>query len=337
MTLPRPAALRATVVIVLAVLFGFDERAFADPPGPTDYRTEILEVDPPTTSISFAVIGGDSFLELTVEPGTAAEVIGYRGEPYLWFQSDGTVLENRNSPSTYLNRERYGTESPDFATADAEPDWVEVGSDGRWAWHDHRAHLMQSFPPPGTAPGDRVLENVMLVRVDGETVAVTVISTWQPAPSSVPQWTGVVVAFGSLGLAALLWRRTALWALAVVPITLIAATVGWWQYRSFPAETAPRLTWWVFPTIAGLAVGAAVIAGLRNNRFLVSAAMILAGAQLAIWGYTKRDGLSAAIVPTDAPGWLDRFSTSGAFLAGVGVVLITLWEFFGPRELNRPD
>ncbi len=82
--------------------------AFADPPGPTDYQSEIVSVEPPTPTIETSIIGGDSFFELTVAPGTEVIVIGYQGEDMLWFRTDGTVWENRNSPSTYLNADRLG-------------------------------------------------------------------------------------------------------------------------------------------------------------------------------------------------------------------------------------
>ena len=57
------------------------------------------------------MIGGDSFVELTVERGTDVVVLGYWGEPYLRFNSDGTVEENRRSPTVAENESRYGGSS----------------------------------------------------------------------------------------------------------------------------------------------------------------------------------------------------------------------------------
>jgi hypothetical protein len=119
-----------------AVLIG--PPAHADPAGPTDYRSEVVSVDPPTPTVDVGILGGDSFVDLTVRPGTEVIVVGYQGEDYLWFRPDGTVWENRRSPSTYANAERYGSDVPELASATAAPDWVRVGDGGRWAWHDHR-------------------------------------------------------------------------------------------------------------------------------------------------------------------------------------------------------
>ena len=48
-------------------MFGPAGVAHADPAQPTDYSTEIVGVEPVTPSIAVGVIGGDSFIELTVE------------------------------------------------------------------------------------------------------------------------------------------------------------------------------------------------------------------------------------------------------------------------------
>ena len=57
-------------------------------------------------------------------------MIGYQGEPYLWFRPDGTVAENQRSPSTFLNASRYGDEPPVSASADEAPEWRDVADDG---------------------------------------------------------------------------------------------------------------------------------------------------------------------------------------------------------------
>ncbi len=72
--------------------------AFADAAGPTDFRSRVVSVEPSAPALHLSVEGGDSFLMLRVERGTAVEVPGYQKEPYLRFQADGTVLVNRASP-----------------------------------------------------------------------------------------------------------------------------------------------------------------------------------------------------------------------------------------------
>ena len=61
--------------------------------------------------------------------------------------------------------------------------------------------------------------------------------------------------------------------------------------------------------------------------------MLLVGVELAIWGWVKRDGLSAALIPTDAPGWLDRFAVAAAVhRRASGSPALALWALFGAGQ-----
>jgi hypothetical protein len=330
---------RRLLVGIAAGLLGsalLGSSALADPAGPTDYQSEIVAVEPPTATIETSIVGGDSFFQLTVDPGTEVIVVGYQGEDALWFRPDGTVWENGNSPSTYLNADRLGGASiPANATADAEPDWRQVASDGNFSWHDHRAHWMQEARPFGLGPGDQILESVIPLVVDGGDVEVTVISTWQPAPSPLPAAVGVV---GGITLAVAAWflhrsrRLPAL--LAATPVVVVAVVVGIWQFLSLPPETGPRAVWWVLPVIAAVSLAVGLVAG-RRSAFVADAAMLLVGAELAIWGYVKRDGLSAAIIPTDAPAWLDRLATAMALSGGIAFTAVAMWWLFHPQVAER--
>jgi hypothetical protein len=303
--------------------------AFADPPGPTDYQSTVRSIEPPTSTIDVGIVGGDSFVELRVQPGTEAIVVGYEGEDYLWFRPDGVVLENRNSPATYLNANRYGSSGiPATAGADAEPDWEQVATGGYWAWHDHRAHWMQSARPFGLGPGDQILEAVIPVVVDGVTVEVTVVSTWQPEPSPLPMWLGVLAGVVVVVGALLLRSGPVPSIAATLPPAFLALVAGYEQYGSLPSATGPRPIWIVLPLIAVVSAVVGVVLATRGRRFAADAAMLLVGVELAIWGFVKRDGLNAAIVPTDAPYWLDRFATAWALVGGTGVAALALWWLF---------
>jgi hypothetical protein len=84
----------------------------------------VLGVEPAAEAISLRFIGGDSFIELTVDAGHGVTVTGYRGEPYRWF----------------LNDDRFGRGPlPAEVDPEAEPEWERVATGGRYAWHDHRA------------------------------------------------------------------------------------------------------------------------------------------------------------------------------------------------------
>ena len=84
--------------------------AHADPAGPTDYRTEIVAIEPATDAIEIVVEGGDAFLHVTVEPGHEVVVLGYDGEPYLRIGPDGAVDQNRDPANRRQRRcTRLGT------------------------------------------------------------------------------------------------------------------------------------------------------------------------------------------------------------------------------------
>ena len=324
------AVVRASILGVLLAL-ALGTPVSADPAGPTDYRSEIASIEPPTLTITVEIIGGDSFLQLEAEPGTEVRVIGYQGEPYLRFLPEGGVLENRNAPTTYTNESRYGgDEIPANASSTAEPDWTLISDGHRWAWHDHRIHWMQRSRPLGASAGDQILEAVVPLVVDGSGVDVTVISTWQPAPSPSPMWLG---GLAGVALTAGLWLlrgRAGRLSLLLVPAAL-ALVVGGWQFLSLPSETAPRVVWWLLPAIAVICAVVAATAELRGQVFVARAAAVLVGVELLLWGWMRRDGLTAAIIPTDAPGWLDRFAVAFAIVGGLGVTVTMLWELFRPR------
>ncbi len=91
---------------------------------------------PPPTASRWHVVGGDSFLEVSVDEGHEVLVPGYQGEPYLRFRADGTVERNRNSPATYLNDSRQG-----------DVDGAGLGEQGR------RAPTGSRWRPAATTPG----------------------------------------------------------------------------------------------------------------------------------------------------------------------------------------
>ncbi len=307
----RRVSLLATVLAVLG-LVAPGGVAHADPAEPTDYRSQVVAVEPPTDSIEVAIVGGDSFVELTVAPGTEVTVIGYQSEPFLRFLPDGTVERNERSPSVYLSLDRMGGATiPPHADASLPPSWKPIGTGGRYAWHDHRSHWMAPSPPDGARPGDRIQEGVIPLAIDGAAVSVTVETDWLPKPSPAPLYVGAAIA-GIAALGALVARRRL--ALPLLVTALAAAGIGGWQYRSLPDETGPLLVWWLLPAIAA---GSALAALLLGRRLVASALLILAGLELAVWVFVRRKAAFRAIIPTDAPFWLDR-----GVLAAVAVMAV---------------
>ncbi len=346
-----PALALTGLLLVVVTVLGQAEPAAADPAGPTDYRSEIVAVEPATPAIELDIIGGDSFVELRAEPGTRVDVVGYEGEPYLRFDTDGRVWQNDRSPSRWLNDDRYGgAEIPPTADGDAEPDWIEVADDGTYAWHDHRAHWMNPSRPLGAEPGDTILEAVIPLVVDERAVSVSVRSELLAPPSPLPALVGVAAA---VPVAWLLWRRRAAGSGATLAVAglvgawaALATVVGVGSVLGLPAEAAPGPSLWLLPLLAALAVVAALVVVHRQllapplRALVVPAALALAAAELLIWAWLRREAVVRALIPTVAPEWLDRLVVAGAAatglvaLAAAGVAATGLIR--EPRSAPRP-
>ncbi len=345
---------RAVVVwaAVAVLLVAAAPPASADPPGPTDYRTVISSVDPPVPGLRARIIGGDSFFELGVPRGKRVVVIGYAGERFLEVLPSGEVREDRASITYWTSRSRYGADVPDHVEDDGQPRWTTVAEDGRYAWHDHRAHWMNDFRPPGRAPGDQILEAVIPVEVDGEPVEIMVQSFWLPAPSPVPPVLGAVAGACLAGI--VLWRRQRSgqgWVAdgALLAAGIAAAAVGVVQVRSVPAETGPPFVAWLLPLTAIVAVAAAVVLERRDRRADDRQPVIdvrgpglraLAGIELLVWVAQRSGVLTAAILPTDAPFWLDRSVTAAvavvATVAAATALRSLVLQLRAPRRAPRP-
>ncbi len=307
---------RAVVTTLLVVLALPAATAFADEPGPTDFRSRIVAIEPATPALHPSIIGGDSFLRLVVDRGTEVDVLGYRGEPYIRFLADGTVEENRASASYFVSRSRLGDDLPADFVDDAVPEWHVVATDGDYSWHDHRMHWMSATDPPGKRPGDVVLQQRIELRVDGEPVALVVESVWMPPPSRVPSWLGGLAGL----LAALALTQQAKWSvLPAAALSVLAAVLGAGQFLALPPETGPRTLWFTVPAVAAIAFGAVAARRLlaRTGALLDHALLLLGGANLVVWGWMRRDGLTAAILATPAPGWLDRFTAAASLIVGL--------------------
>lgn len=320
------------VTAALAVLFVLVSAgpAAADPPGPTDYRTEVLSIVPDVEGIELSIIGGDSFVRLEVT-GREVVVSGYRGEPYLRFDADGGVYENQRSPARWLNEERYGeVDLPASVDPAADPEWIQVADDGSYAWHDHRTHWMNATRPPGKGPGDVILQAVVLLQVDGEAVSVTVESVWVEAPSPVPALLGGIVGLAAVAGWWLSGRKIDVLFAAVAATAAAATVVAVAAYRSVPAETGPSAVGWVS---GGLSLLAALVAVVRRSDLFVSRALVaVAGLALVIWGWLRREALSRAIIPTDAPPGLERAVVVMSLLVGAVSLAAAVTAIVRPQE-----
>jgi len=261
--------------------------ALADPPGPTDYQTEVIGIEPATPGFRVEIIGGDSFVLIEVDTGIALDVIGYRGEPYLRFLADGTVEQNDNSPTTYLNTDRYGTaDIPAGATADAEPAWRVVATDGSFAWHDHRTHWMN---PPSAA-----------LALGGMALGLAIVVAAAIGRVRVPVLAGILIS-----------------------LTAAASVLGVIAVFSVPSETSPPWSLWV-PPLTALVMGVAALGGRSIavlHRWRASLAL-LGTLILTAWGFLHQEWMWKAVLPTGSPFWAERFVTGTVLAAGIGLVLL---------------
>lgn len=295
--------------------------AFADPAGPTDFRTEIVEIRPDTPAIEVGVEGGDSFIRLRVLDGSDVVILGYAGEPYLRI-ADGVVAHNLRSAATYDNEERYGgVDMPDIVDPAAPPQWEQIGTGWAWSWHDHRAHWMQEELPIGLEPGEALPMPAIELLVDGAPVEIEVTTILQESPPWWPALFGLLIGLQLALLAGIVGR--AMLTGATVVLSVFALVVGAGQYRSLSPETGPLITWWLMPA---LALAAALITiGIYGRSELVERGLVaFAGLQLALWAFLRRDGLTKAVLPTDLPFWFDRAVTAGALAGGVTVTVMVL-------------
>ena len=307
-------ARRTLLAIVAAVLVVLAPSgiALADAAGPSDYESRIVAITPEVPGVRAEIVGGDSFLRLVVEPGNEVVVDGYSQEPYLHFDPAGVVTENQRSPATFLNTSRYGgSQAPAGADPTLPPDWQRVATGGDFSWHDHRAHWMSTQPPTGAQRGQDIQTAEVPITVNGTPAVIEVATTWMPEPSRVPLAVGAAAGLAVV-LVVLIRRRRTAWALLVV--ALAATGLGLWQYRSLPPATGPLIVWWLLPAIAA---GSVLLAMVLGRRLVSYALVLLAAMELALWVYLRRDAAFRAVIPTDAPFWLDR-----AVMAATAVVAV---------------
>ena len=306
MTLRRRHVVVALLVVVaLALPAG---PAFADPAGPTHYRSTVTGVsaaDGGPVPVEIDILGGDAFLVLRAAPGTTVEVPGYEGEPYLRIGPDGAVEVNERSPARWLNDARYGgadVEVPALADADAPPTWVPAASDGEYAWHDHRVHFMSPSLPPGIDPGVDEAQEVLTwevpLRVDGRDVVVSGQLAWVPGPGPAPSVVALLVLLAAVHLGLL---RRPRWVGPVIAAAAVGAlAVGAAGNLGLPAGAEGDLALVVLPIGALVVVAVGEVLGRRHEparSLLVPAA----GLPLAVWGVLQFGALTRPIVPSLLP------------------------------------
>ena len=317
-TVARIGALSMLVVVFTAALAG---PAMADPAGPTNYESTVLDVEPASTVAAFRVVGGDAFLEVTVAEGHTVDVPGYFSEPYIRIDADGTVWVNDDSQALYLNEDRYAsTGVPESADGDGEPRWRQVATGGVYAWHDHRVHWMSRDVPPAVAGETRqlVFPWRLPVVVDGVETVISGELVWVPSLSPIVPMLAGITALLPLTVS----RRIRLHAPAILTTAAagLAAVIIVAQNNATPPSARGAPVWLVFPLVAlSAAIWASTrgrLAGLTTRHLL-----LIGGAALAMWGISTIEVLSMPILPSEMPSGLERAGVAFVIWAGLGVAV----------------
>lgn len=340
--IPLPGAVVIVATVIVATLVLGAQPVGAHGVGgvePSNYETTIHGLEPPVDGVEVTVRDVGDSIELRADPGVEVVVLGYDGEPYLWFTGDG-VSENRNSPAVYLNRSRDATEgAPPEYDSDAEPDWQRISTGHTATWHDHRAHWMGASDPKAVRddPGTRrvVVENWEIpLLVDGDPVVVTGDVTWVPGPAVWP-W---LLSSLTLLVVAVALGRTRFWprvlAVGLVALVIVetAHIVGLWIGTS--GALLDKLGANVYSAL-GLALGAYALIRLlhRSDPYDATPAVLVAALVLCVaGGLADLSTLTSSQLPTVLAGPVARLGVATSVGAGAGVATVAAMRLRRPGD-----
>ncbi len=325
----RALAVTAFTLTFLAAPAG---PVFADPAVPTDYQSRVTAVEPATDDLTVEVAGGDAFLEVVVVPGHAVEIPGYEGEPYIRIDEHGVVTVNDRSPSKFLNDDRFGKTVPDSADAMGSPLWQVVGTDGKYAWHDHRTHWMSPTRPPAIVGNtvQQVFRWEIPITVDGVEHLLEGTLEWHPSGSGITP-----LAIGLMAIVALAgWRRGKIRYLAISGA--LAAAIGlilsFAQWLATPAAARTFPTSTVAPAFAfALLVVAAALADSR--RLSAVQAIVVACVALGVFVAGSFGVLTKPVLPSAITDPVERIATAAVGWVTVAIGAIAVVEMLRLNEI----
>ena len=209
--------MRSTLgVLCAAVALVLPSAAIAHEGNP-NYRSEITSIEPAALAdgLTATIQNFDDNVELVNRTGKDVLIKGYDGEPYVRIGADGTVEVNLNSPTYYLNEDRFAdVEVPARADAKAEPEWKEVDDSGIYSWHDHRSHYMALGTPSQVkdeSKETKVFDYTIPITVDGEPARMDGTLTWVGKQSGFPVLPFIalaaVIVLGAVGISIVRNRR----------------------------------------------------------------------------------------------------------------------------------
>ena len=327
----RPWSRGPLLALVVLVLLLPAQLASADPARPTHYRSTVTDLvdgsGAPVAGVRADVVGGDTYLVLSVTAVEQVEVPGYEGEPYLRFDADGRVEVNIRSPARWLNDARFGAldvEVPSTADPEAPPEWETVATAGRYAWHDHRIHFMSPTLPDDVDPTAGTAQEVFTwevpLVVDGGHARIEGTLVWLPGPpAALPIGLAVLTLAAAVALGL---RGRGARSAGVLGVGLAALAAGVVATVSSPpgGEAEPALI--VLPAVA---LGVGLVDRLRPGGtpargWLADAATL----PLLAWGLWSVAVWWRPIAPTPLPIWVARGLVAAALAVGLaGIVALS--------------
>jgi hypothetical protein len=202
---------------VLALMTWIVPGAASAHKGSPNYRSTVRAIRPSVAGLKVQVLNYDDRLQLQNKTGRDIEIRGYSGEPYARVLADGTVEVNKNSPSYYLNEDRFGnTTVPPTATNKATPQWNVIDKTGRFEWHDHRMHWMSQQPPSqvqGVTKKTKIFDWTVPLKIGASAGAIKGTLFWTPQVQSGPPAMAINLLVGlvilvCIGIAVVRRRRT---------------------------------------------------------------------------------------------------------------------------------
>jgi hypothetical protein len=298
---------------------------------PTNYRSEVLAVDPPAPGVHVELLDLGRRIRLTNSGPDEVVVLGYQREPYLRVGPQG-VFENRHSPAVYQNRVTAGaptgTTLPPQADAAAPPEWHRTSTGHTATWRDQRTRW-EGADPPEVARAPRLTQIVVPtwtieLRKGDTPVLIEGRITWVPGPSP---WPWVALALGlAAGCSALVrWRHwgpalsgcvATLVALDIVRSVGVAMAGG----GSVAAMAVSVLIGGLVSVIAWV-VGVRSIGALQHGRESGSLAAGGAGFFIAVYTLSDLPVLSRSQVPQAFSSSFARAAVAGSLGLGVGLVV----------------
>ena len=318
---------------------------------PTDYRSEILGVNPNWAGVSVHLLDLGNRVELVNTGPVDVVVLGYQGEPYLRVGAAG-VFENRRSPSVALNKATAtGTATPTTTVAPAgagalsPPSWRRTGGGHSVRWRDRRTRWEGPGPAAVKAAPDQthvvVPQWLIGLRRGNEDASVSGRITYVPGPSPVP-WLAVAAALLAATVAGALVRR---WGAALsAALAVIVAVDVVHSFGIAAASHDPVLTQIGRVVLGGIVatlgwiIGAAAIGPLQDEREGGMVGAAVAGFLLAAFsGVGDFTTLTRSQVPYAFSASAARAAVAVTMGAGFGLALAAVLVFRRHPELRESE